>query len=158
MAGKITGGHVTFTSNVEPVVTATFAFEGELDTSYVRAKFAELLGGAAVAKPAKVAKLAIVKPDPAAVTETLKETPSAAEVVEDDDFSAVATKEITDAELQDAMAKKKQALSHFLSPPEPTKKIKALAAKFVKAGSTQLSDMPQDVRAQFLAELEALKP
>lgn len=86
--------------------------------------------------------------DPAAITND--------ETIAKDEFALDATP-ITDPQLTEACNKKKIVLGRNLTGGQPAAKIKELARKFVPAGKTQITDMPADVRAQFLAELEALK-
>lgn len=86
--------------------------------------------------------------DPAAITND--------DTIAKDEFALDAAP-IADTQLTEACNKKKIKLGLSLTGGQPAAKIKELARKFVPAGKTQITDMPADVRAQFLAELEALR-
>ena len=135
-------------------------------------KVNELLGLTKTGKVPATAKAAAAAPkaDPAAITADAPQIrtspenrvdPAAItndETIAKDEFALdLPATPIADAQLTEACNKKKIVLSRNLTGNQPALKIKELARKFVPAGKSQITDMPADVRAQFLTELEALK-
>lgn len=92
------------------------------------------------------------EPTPKSAADKAMDQPHAGHDADDlpeDDFSA-APAEITDAELQDKVQKRNGVIKNSLG-------IRQLIGKYV-THPKGLKDVPQELRARFLTELEALQP